>query len=164
MRVTSALLLAAGVTLLLVGCGGGTGGSDAGGGSGGTTGAAGSGGMSGSGGAGGAVMCGDAQCGSSQVCVHPSCGGVLIAICLPLGDAAACPDGWTMRDCANEDGGLGCAPPPCTPPPPSCVDIPAACAGTPSCSCFPENICRQPNGIGGRCAAVNAGNVLCLSS
>jgi len=155
----------AAVTLVLVaGCGGGKGAADGGGGSGATTGAAGSGGMSGSGAGGGdgGVVCGDAQCGSNQLCVHPSCGSLLIEICWALGDAAACPDGWTMRACADEDGGLGCVPPPCTNPPPACADIPAACAGTPACACLPTNICRQSNGLGGHCAFVSNGQVNCL--
>ncbi len=89
--------------------------------------------------------------------------GPAIEICVALGDAAVCPDGWTMKDCADEDGGLGCVMPPCTPPAPSCVDVPAACAGTPSCSCFPREVCQQPNGIGGHCVGVNNGQVLCLA-
>jgi len=164
-RGQASAVLAAGAAMLalVAGCGGGKGAADGGGGSGGTTGAAGSGGMSGSGGGGDVgVVCGDAQCGSNQLCVHPSCGSLLIEICWALGDAAACPDGWTMRACADEDGGLGRVPPPCTNPPPSCADIPAACAGTPACACLPTNVCRQPNGLGGHCAFVSNGQVNCL--
>jgi len=160
MRVTAAVLLAGGATLL------GACSSDAGrAGGGGTTGAAGSGGTTGSGGVDGGVTCGDTRCGSNQLCVNPSCGGVLIEICFPLGDAAACPDGYRMKDDCSTTGGPGCVVPPCTPPPPSCADIPAACAGTPSCSCLPREVCQQPNGLGGHCAFVNVNNgqVSCLS-
>jgi len=153
------LVAAAAMLALVAGCS-----SDANrGGGGGTTGAAGSGGMSGGGGGGdGGVVCGDAQCGSNQLCVYPTCPHLLIELCWALGDAAACPDGWTMRACADEDGGLGCVVPDCTNPPPFCADTPAACAGTPTCTCLPTNICQQSSALFGHCAAVFGGKVSCL--
>jgi hypothetical protein len=54
-------------------------------------------------------------------------------------------------------------PPPCTPPAPFCADIPASCAGTPTCGCLPSLICDPPSGgqTGGSCAIVNNRQVMC---
>jgi hypothetical protein len=170
MRLISSRALAIGaitIVLLGAGCGGSTRGSDGGGGAGGTTGAGGatgSAGTTGSGGAGGGAACGSVRCGANQVCAHPSCGGG-VAVCVPLGDAGQCPDNWVKTDACSIGGGPGCVPPACNPPSPSCVDIPAACAGTPTCSCLPANICTLPNGqFGGACAIANDGQVICLSA
>jgi hypothetical protein len=124
----------------------------------------GAGGTAGTGGAGGAVACGGVTCGSNQVCVQPSCGGG-VAVCTPLGDAGDCPTGWTMTNLCPIAGGAGCVPPPCTPPAPKCVDLPAACGGTPTCGCLPANVCALPNGqYGGSCVTANGKQVLCLSA
>jgi len=152
MRLIARALAVVAVGLLFAGaCGGGSGGGDAGGG------ATGSGGSSGAGGGG----CGGVSCGGNQVCVHPSCGGG-VAVCVPLGDAGQCPSGWTQVQCPS---GPGCTPPPCTPPAPHCADVPAACSGTPSCTCLPNDICQQSNGqYGGFCTSVSGGQVICLSA
>ncbi|HXT99941.1 MAG TPA: hypothetical protein VN903_03050 [Polyangia bacterium] len=144
----------------------GAAGSTGAGGSAGTTGGGGSTGSGGATGAGGGAACGSVRCGANQVCAHPSCGGG-VAVCIPLGDGGQCPDNWIKTDLCNAPAGAGpgCAPPPCNPPTPSCVDIPSACGGTPTCGCLPANICNLPNGqFGGTCAAVSAGQVLCLSA
>lgn len=147
---------------------GGSGGSGAGGsGAGGTsTGGSGVGGSAGSGtgGTGGGAACGGVTCASNQVCTHPSCGGG-IAVCIPLGDAGQCPQGYTMTAQCSSGSGPGCIPPPCTPPAPRCVDVAPACLGTPTCGCLPSNVCEQPNGqYGGTCASVSNGSVFCLSA
>jgi hypothetical protein len=142
---------------------GGTGG-DSGGttGTGGVTGTGGTGtGGTGTGGQGG-IFCGDTACASGQVCVHPSCGGG-VAVCTPPQDAGTCPAGWTYMAFCVSRGGPGCTPPPCDPPLPYCADVPAACAGTPTCICLPSDVCARNGGNGG-CMFANASAVMCGSA
>jgi hypothetical protein len=156
------------------GCGSSTSGGDGGdgaGGSGGAAGAAGSaghegGGASGTGGqagggAGGSGGCGGLTCSSTQVCVHPSCGGAAPqCVAVP---AQGCPSGWapvTLCTYASGGSGPGCLPPPCTPPPAFCADVPAACGGTPTCACLGGTICRG----NGACGFVSGDQVGCLSA
>jgi hypothetical protein len=118
------------------------------------------------GGSGGkSAACGSITCRGDQVCVQPSCGGG-IAVCIPLGDAGQCPDGYVeTAQCSPTSSGPGCVPPPCDPPPPKCVDVPAACSGAPTCGCLPNDVCNQSNGqYGGFCTSVSNGQVLCLSA
>jgi hypothetical protein len=147
-------------------------GADAAGGSGAMAGAdaaGGSGGSAGAGGAGGAAggsTCGAASCGTNQICVHPGCGGAPLP-CTPVGDGGQCPSGWTFTPACFQPGGSGpgCQPPPCIPPPAFCTDLPASCAGVPTCSCLPRNICQQPGGAyGGECGFVMDRQVGCLSA
>src|SRR5450631_1036695 len=147
----------------------GSGGAAGRGGTSGSGGAAGRGGTSGTGGAGAGAgggagsngtLCGTSPCPNNQVCVHPSCGGGTL-VCDPLPDGGQCPTGWTYHAlCSLTAGrsGSGCQPPPCTPAAPFCADVPAACGGTPTCTCLPSNICDG----GGQCGAVSTGgNVMC---
>jgi hypothetical protein len=138
---------------------GGAGGSSGGGGSGGAAGAGGHGG--GSGGTGGSALCGSRACTSSELCVHPSCGGAA-PLCMPVPDGGQCPTGWTYKQVCNTTPapGPGCEAPPCTPPAAFCVTRPASCGATPTCSCLPINVC---NGSGA-CGLVSGGDVLCLSA
>src|SRR5204863_706480 len=122
--------------------GGGTSGTGAGGnagagglgGTGGAGGDAGRGGTGGgTGGSGGSNACGTRVCTSSEICVHPRCGGGA-PICDPVPDGGQCPSGWTFQSlCPGSPPGPGCLPPPCTPPAPFCTAVPASCSGTPSC-------------------------------
>jgi hypothetical protein len=150
---------------------GGGGDTGAGGSSGGSTGTGGKGGALGTGGQGGATGgaggggtdCGSAEpCSTGQICVHLSCGGG-VAVCDKLPDGGQCPSGWTFTANCATGVGPGCIPPPCTPPPPVCADLPAACAGTISCSCLPTNICTQ-NGGSGSCQFVYSTGVMCGSA
>jgi hypothetical protein len=143
---------------------GGTGGSaGAAGGAAGTGGAGGRAGAPGTGGAhtgghgGGAAPCGTQSCTSSEVCIHPGCGGGN-AICDPLPDGGQCPSGWTQSFCSAPASRLGCVPPPCTVPAPFCAPLPAACGGTPNCACLPQTVCGQN---GGQCTLIQNGIVLC---
>jgi hypothetical protein len=148
------------------GKGGTTGAAGQGGATGGTTGHGGAagGGRGGTGAAGqGGTVCGTgAPCTGGRVCVHPNCGGG-IAVCENLPDGGQCPSGWTYSSFCATGVGPGCTPPPCTPPPPYCVDLPAACSGTPTCSCLPTNVCTQ-NGGSGSCQFANIGEVTCASA
>jgi hypothetical protein len=50
----------------------------------------------------------------------------------------------------------------CTPAPaPFCADVPAACSGTPTCSCLPFTICQQNGQAGGTCISVDSSGVHC---
>jgi hypothetical protein len=115
----------------------------------------------GTGGTGGAAACGARACTSSELCVHPSCGGTA-PICNPLPDGGQCPTGWTFRNICNTSPtpGPGCEAPPCTPPAPFCLTRPASCGATPTCACLPANVC---NGSGA-CGFVSGGDVGCLSA
>jgi hypothetical protein len=114
-----------------------------------------------------AQSCGGTVCNSTEVCVHPSCGGGN-AICNPLGDAAACPSGWTAAQCFSGGGTVpGCQPPPCTPPAPYCFPLPAACVSGPSCTCLPYDVCSHADAgglSGGQCGIASARDVTCLSA
>jgi hypothetical protein len=155
----------------------GTGGAAGRGGTSGTGGAAGRGGTSGTGGAGAGAgggagagagggagsngtLCGTSPCPNNQICVHPSCGGGTL-VCDRLPDGGQCAAGWTYHAlCSLSSGGSGsgCQPPPCTPAAQFCADVPAACGGTPTCTCLPSNICDG----GGQCGTVSTGgNVMC---
>jgi len=146
---------------------GGSGGTGTGGttGAAGTTGSAGAGGTTGSagtGGGGGAALCGARPCTSSELCVHPSCGGVAPA-CTPVPDGGQCPSGYTFQQsCPLTSGtvGPGCQVPPCTPPSPYCLTTPAACGATPTCSCLPSDVCHS----GGACGVISKSDVLCISA
>jgi hypothetical protein len=136
----------------------GSGGSNGTGGHGAAGGAPGSGGSNGSGGAGGAAMCGSRACTSSEICVHPGCGGGVF-VCDPLPDGGQCPSGWMLNQlCPGTPPHPGCVPPPCTPPAPFCAPLPASCSGTLNCSCLPFNICGQN---GGSCGFVQDRTVIC---
>src|SRR6185503_8691992 len=141
------------VVVAVAACGSSNAGSDG-------SGVGGAGGAGGTGGAGGAAPCGDRACTSAELCVHPSCGGAP-PVCQPLPDGGECPTGWIMRSACNSGGvnGPGCEAPPCTPPAPRCITVPAACGGTPQCSCLPPDVCQG----GGSCGAVGGGAVACLS-
>jgi hypothetical protein len=81
-----------------------------------------------------ATACGASSCGPRQICVQPcTCGGAFI--CTPRPDGGTCPGGPCPSGGANE-----CAPV-CNNPPPSCMDLPAACDGTPSDTCLAGQIC-----------------------
>jgi hypothetical protein len=136
---------------------GGRGGAAATGGRGGAAGTTGSAGMGGSGGA----ACGARACTSSELCVHPSCGGAAPA-CLPAPDSGQCPAGYTLRICPLIGGGTGpgCEPPPCQPPDPYCLTPPASCGAMPTCPCLPSDVCHG----GGACGIVSKSEVLCLSA
>jgi hypothetical protein len=113
---------------------------------------------------GGSNACGSRACSSTEVCVHPGCGGG-VPICDPVPDGGQCPTGWTFQSSCPRPGGPGpgCQPPPCTPPAPFCITVPAACSGAPTCSCLPADICTQTGGTG-QCATVTNGEVVCLSA
>jgi hypothetical protein len=132
------------------------------GGTAGAGGVSGSGGTAGSGGTGGAGVCGARACTSSELCVHPSCGGAPPQ-CTALPDGGQCPTGWTYRAVCSTIPvpGPGCEEPPCTPPSPYCFTRPSSCGATPTCSCLPANVCQG----GGACGFINTnGEVLCLSA
>lgn len=84
----------------------------------------------------GGFTCGQTSCSPQQICVHVcTCGGPFV--CMPRGDAGACPAG--TGNCTRNDGQPGCSPL-CNNPPPRCMDVPAACGGTPTNSCL-RGIC-----------------------
>jgi len=155
----------------------GVGGASSADGASGATGSGGTGGVSGSGGAGGghggkggsggASTCGGSMCTSSEICVHPSCGGAAPQ-CDPLTvDGGQCPSGWTYEPQCPPGGGTvpGCVPPPCTPPAPFCATVPSGCAGTPTCACLPQSICMPDAGVsGGQCFIANSAGVTCGSA
>jgi hypothetical protein len=150
-----------------VGMGGGSGRAGFGGrggttGSGGVGGASGSrGGVGGSGGTGGAALCGARACTSSELCVHPSCGGTAPR-CNPLPDGGQCASGWTYRAFCNTSPtpGPGCEEPPCTPPSAFCITRPVSCGATVTCSCLPTGVCQT----GGGCGFISDGEVICQSA
>jgi hypothetical protein len=115
----------------------------------------------GPGGTGGSALCGARACTSSELCVHPGCGGTAPQ-CIAVPDGGQCPDGWTYRAICNrgQTTGPGCEEPPCTPPTPFCITPPASCGATVTCSCLPANVCQT----GGTCAVVSNGEVVCLSA
>jgi hypothetical protein len=129
------------------------------GGGGGASGAGGGGGSGGgSGGTGGSALCGARACTSSELCVHPSCGGSG-PICTLLPDGGQCPSGWTMRASCPFAAGPGCEAPPCTPPDPYCITPPASCGATPTCACLPSDVCLSSG-----CGLISGGQVLCVSA
>jgi len=69
----------------------------------------------------GGTTCGGQVCPSTQVCVHPCCGGAGPR-CLPKPEGGTCPAGTTPGCQAGSDD--GCREDPCTPPPPYCADTP----------------------------------------
>jgi hypothetical protein len=91
--------------------------------------------------------CGTMTCGTSQLCVRPCCGGAPPQ-CQPF-DGGTCPAGATP---CQGPGGAGCAIS-CTPPPPYCIDTPASCGATPTCSCIPSTAC---------CGVISGHDVACL--
>jgi hypothetical protein len=102
----------------------------------------------------GPIACGAQTCSDLQVCVYPVAGGV--AVC-ESNDAATCPSGWTPCSAAGSTGTVtGCTPPS---PPPYCLNIPAACGGTPTCACLGSNVCN-----GEMCVGVRNGQVSCLGA
>jgi hypothetical protein len=116
------------------------------------------------------VACGNKVCAATQICVYPGCGGGTRPLCLPLGDAAACPPNYTYySNCPLAPlsvlTGPGCDPPPCVPPSPYCLDIPAACAGQPSCACLPASVCAVDGGTG-QCTPYSGpmSSVRCMSA
>ena len=119
------------------------------------------GGRGGAGGAGGGHGCGAHVCTSSEICVRPSCGGAPPQ-CTQLPDGGQCSSGWTYRPVCNNGPtpGPGCEAPPCVPPAPFCITRPASCGATPTCACFPTNVCQS----GGACGLISDGEVLCASA
>jgi len=83
--------------------------------------------------------CGTTSCDSSEVCVHPCCGGAPPQ-CVAADGSGTCPAGTTKAtssECENFDPSTApCLPDPCTPPPPYCAP-----KGAPECagSTDPEN-------------------------
>jgi len=141
---------------------GGRGGTTGSGGAGGAAGSSGRGGSGGgSGGTGGSALCGARACASSELCVHPSCGGTAPR-CDPVPDGGQCPTGWTYKSFCNTSPspGPGCEEPPCTPPAPFCTTRPASCGATVTCSCLPNNVCQN----GGGCGLISGGDVICQSA
>ena len=100
-------------------------------------------------------------CTSSELCVHPSCGGTAPQ-CNPLPDGGQCPTGWTYKAFCNTSPtpGPGCEEPPCTPAASFCVTRPASCGATVTCSCLPTNVCQS----GGGCGLISGGDVICQSA
>lgn len=113
------------------------------------------------GGAGGGHDCGAHVCTSSEICVRPSCGGAPPQ-CTQLPDGGQCSSGWTYRPMCNNGPtpGPGCEAPPCMPPAPYCITRPASCGATPTCACFPTNVCQG----GSACGIISGGEVLCASA
>jgi hypothetical protein len=112
-------------------------------------------------GSGGGQACGSAMCKTNQVCVHPSCGGGTPPQCFQAPDGGQCPQGTTFQQSCPPTFKPGCLPGPCTPPPPFCADVPASCAGHPTCNCLPGDIC---GGLGS-CGLVDTKDgVVCLSA
>lgn len=107
----------------------------------------------------GGHTCSSSTCRANQVCVHPSCGGGTPPTCFSApGDAGQCPQGSTYQQHCPPSFNPGCLPTPCSPAPPFCADVPASCAGRPSCICLPPDVC---NG-GGSCGVVySTGDVMC---
>jgi hypothetical protein len=114
---------------------------------------------------GASFSCGTQTCAASQYCVSPTCGGGAAPTCNPVDDAGTCDAGWTLStDCyvMGSGFGVGCMPPPCTPPAPYCIDLPdASCDQTPfvNCDCVPSDVC---NGAG-FCIDLSGHNVTCGS-
>lgn len=109
------------------------------------------------------ASCNGAPCTSTQVCVHPTCGGGAPPQCSPIPDGGQCPSGWTFESQCPPSAGstlAGCIPPPCTPPAPFCADLPASCGGNPNCVCLPNDICRG----NGACEIANSLEVVCGSA
>jgi hypothetical protein len=106
----------------------------------------------------GGPACGSSTCRPNQVCVHPSCGGGTSPTCSSApDDAGQCPQGTIYQPHCPATIGPGCLPT-CTPAPPFCVDVPASCAGHPTCDCLPSNVCKG----GGTCGSVySTGDVTC---
>ena len=92
--------------------------------------------------------CGTMTCGASQLCIRPCCGGTAPE-CVP-NDGGGCPTGAMV--CLRPGGGVGCATP-CTPPPPYCIDTPASCGSTPTCTCIAGTAC---------CTLISGRDVQCL--
>src|SRR4029077_14508263 len=107
------------------------------------------------------AACGARACTSSEICVHPSCGGTAPQ-CTAVPDGGQCPQGWTYRAVCNmlPAPGPGCEAPPCTPPDAYCLTRPASCGATPTCSCLPNDVCHG----GGACGFADSTEVLCVSA
>jgi hypothetical protein len=76
-------------------------------------------------------------CSSGQVCVHPSY-------------------------CVGPPG--GCA---AISPVPFCLPIPAACGSSPTCTCFPTDVCHVPNDAGlsgGACLNIQGSDLTCSNA
>jgi hypothetical protein len=147
---------------------GGQGGAGTGGQAGGGSGGAGGGGHAGGPGGHGAggqsgVACGTSgSCGPGQICVHPNCvAGAILCVSLP--DGGTCPVGWVHTGFCPQIPAGGCTPGPCTPPAPYCVDVPAACNGTPTCNCLPSELCTETGGIGS-CTRATSTDVMCAAA
>jgi len=119
---------------------------------------------------GASYSCGTQTCAASQYCVSPTCGGGAAPTCQSVDDAGTCDAGWTLStDCyvMGSGFGVGCMPPPCTPPAPYCVDLPdASCDQSKSqspfaeCNCVPSDVCDGA----GSCIGVTGHNVTCGSA
>ena len=119
----------------------------------------------GNGGDAGPRACGDQMCGTTQLCVHPTCAGGVPVPCSPTNDAGACESGWTYQPLCQQFPGEapkpGCQPPRCTDPPAFCIDIPATCGAIPMCRCLPADVCKGHGGCG---FISNGRDVLCQSA
>jgi hypothetical protein len=103
---------------------------------------------------GSAPACGTSTCLSTQVCVHPCCGGVAPQ-CTARPEGGVCPAGSDpVASCFNFSG-PACKPAPCVTAPPRCVDLPTGCSGAPACGCLPD-VCS-----GGACGTVSGRDVTC---
>jgi hypothetical protein len=111
---------------------------------------------------GGSSVCGSSVCTATQLCVRPSCAGGTAPPCVAIGEAGACPTGYTFSSfCQYATGGgagPGCLPPPCVSPPPFCLDTPAACDAKLTCGCLPATVCGTG---GGGCMMISASVVQC---
>jgi hypothetical protein len=85
-------------------------------------------------------------------------------MCDPLGDASACPTGWTSTPCFSAGSTVpGCRPPPCVPAAPYCYPLPADCAAGLACTCLPNDICSHADAgqYGGQCVMITGRDVSC---
>lgn len=96
----------------------------------------------------------DGQWALSPAAIRVSCqsGRCVTAVTAPTpcGDATCAAGQLCAPGC--------CGVPGCTPPPSRCVNIPAACAGAPTCACLGEAACQS----GGSCVSIERGTALCI--
>jgi hypothetical protein len=101
------------------------------------------------------VACGDASCAPGQFCMYDSPG--VAPPCTSLNDAGGCTaPAMYMASCPSTGGRPGCFVE-IQPWPIGCIDVPAACTASTSCSCLSKDPCMQ----GCPCGVVQQGSVLC---
>jgi hypothetical protein len=98
----------------------------------------------------GSFACGTTACNSSQLCVHPCCGGAAPS-CMPVPSLGGCPSNLVMVSACPGTGRPGCQNPPCTPNPPFCIDGASQCAN--ACACT-GNGCAE-------CQSTTGNDILC---